>query len=52
MNSISNFVTGTLQSFWKGIAYSVEHMSVTQWCILGTTSVVIGFLLLRTNIRL
>jgi len=33
----------------RGIVYSVEHMTVTQWAILGTTSVVLGFMCLRTT---
>lgn len=33
----------------KNISYSVEHMGVTQWCILGVASVVLGFMMLRTQ---
>ncbi len=49
MQTLLNYVSGGFQGFWKGIVFSVEHMSVTQWSILGSLSVVVGFLLLRTN---
>jgi hypothetical protein len=45
MQSVENLISGII----KGICFSVEHMSVTQWCILGTTSVVLGFLCLRST---
>jgi hypothetical protein len=39
--------------FLNGVQYSVEHMTVTHWCILGSMSVVLGFLFLRsTNNRI
>ncbi len=39
--------------FLTGVQYSVEHMNVTHWCILGSMSVVLGFLFLRsTNNRI
>ncbi|MCU0706676.1 MAG: hypothetical protein MUF23_00120 [Pirellula sp.] len=39
--------------FLSGVQYSVEHMSVTHWCILGSMSVILGFLFLRsTNNRI
>ncbi len=49
MTSVVNFVSGILEGLWRGISYSVEHMTVTQWGILGTASVVVGFMLLRTQ---
>ncbi|MCU0715316.1 MAG: hypothetical protein MUD03_04235 [Pirellula sp.] len=49
MANVVNFVSGMLEGLWKGISYSVEHMTVTQWGILGTASVVVGFMLLRTQ---
>jgi hypothetical protein len=49
MQTLSNVVSSGLEGFWKGVVYSVEHMSVTQWAILGTLSVVVGFLMLRTQ---
>ena len=51
METVTKFFSGILQGFWKNVVYSVEHMTVTQWCILGTTSVVIGFRLLRSTNR-
>jgi len=35
--------------FLNELRYSVEGMSATQWCILGSMSVVIGILYLRSN---
>ena len=33
----------------RGIRFCVEHMTVTQWCIFGTISVVLSFLCLRST---
>lgn len=49
MQTLSNVVSRGLEGFWKGVVFSVEHMSVTQWAILGSLSVIVGFLLLRTQ---
>jgi hypothetical protein len=49
MQALSRVVSGGLESFWKGVVYSVEHMSVTQWAILGSLSIIVGFLMLRTQ---
>ena len=49
MQTLSNVVSKGLDGFWKGVVFSVEHMSVTQWAILGSLSVIVGFLLLRTQ---
>jgi len=49
MDRVIYFITSNAGGFWKGIVYSVEHMNFTQWSILGTLSVVIGFMLLRTQ---
>jgi hypothetical protein len=35
--------------FWKSLLYSVDHMTPTNWAILGTVSVVVGFMLLRVQ---
>ena len=45
MQAITHFLSGIV----KSICYSVEHMSVTQWSIFGITSVVLGFLCLRST---
>jgi hypothetical protein len=29
--------------------YNVEHLDMTQWCILGSMSAVIGFLFMRKS---
>lgn len=37
--------------FLTEVRFSVEGMSTTQWCILGSMSVVIGILYLRSSKR-
>ncbi len=49
MQKFSYDVSRGLESFWKGVVFSVEHMSVTHWMILGSLSVIVGFLMLRTQ---
>ena len=49
MQKFSYDVSRGLESFWKGVVFSVEHMSVTHWAILGSLSVIVGFLMLRTQ---
>ena len=46
---IMQFITNFVSQIVHGISYSVEHMSVLQWSIMGTTSVVLGFMCLRTT---
>ncbi len=47
------FVFDGIWSFIAGvgskIAYSVEHMSLTQWGIFGFASVIIGLIALRSQ---
>lgn len=40
-----------LRRFWAAVAYSVEHMSVTHWMILGSLSVIVGIVMLRSTKR-
>ena len=40
-----------LRRFWSSIAYSVEHMSLTHWMILGSLSVIAGIVMLRSTKR-
>ncbi|MFN7292487.1 MAG: hypothetical protein ACK5YR_12640 [Pirellula sp.] len=49
MGSILNRIGTGAGEFWKSLLYSVDHMTPTNWAILGTVTVVIGFMLLRTN---
>ena len=42
-------ITNLVSQITQGICYSVEHMTVMQWGIVGTTSVVLGVLCLKTT---
>ncbi|MCU0711902.1 MAG: hypothetical protein MUC43_07565 [Pirellula sp.] len=45
---INKIATGA-GDFWKSLLYSVDHMTPTNWAILGTVSVIVGFMLLRSQ---
>lgn len=45
MKSVDYYIGRLLEE----VRYSVEGMSTTQWCILGSMSVVIGILYLRSS---
>ncbi|MCU0721755.1 MAG: hypothetical protein MUC83_18740 [Pirellula sp.] len=49
MGNVLNRIGTGVGDFWKSLIYSVDHMTPTNWAILGTVSVIIGFMLLRTQ---